>query len=556
MTAFSELARVLTDVTTTSSRNQKLAILSAFLKSLGHDEIGAASLFLAGRLFPQSDNRTLNVSWKGLIEALRKVVDFQDQQLFHLYEGDTGQAVEKFLEMHQGGRQETLFSEPLSITSVSADLSRIAESEGTGSRREKEAVLAKLLSDATPREARYLVALILGDMRTGVSDTLLVEAIARAFDIESQVVQRAWNLTGNISKIAVVARTSGEKGLREIGLEIMRPLRPMLASPLDSISEIPDDVKGYAFEFKFDGARVQIHRSGNDIRIFSRALTDVTTSMPEVVEQVSASIPTGAVIFDGEVIAVDKSGKPFPFQIVMKRYGRSRDIETKREEIRLNLRLFDVLYLDGQSLLDEPYSRRREVLASLCPAEFAVESYRAKSLDSVAKYHEKSRSLGHEGLVAKKLDSAYQPGVRGTNWLKIKHNLDPMDLCIVAAEWGHGRRSKWLSDFHLAVRDADTNEFLDVGKTFKGLTDSEFEEMTARLKRISIGEKRGVVSVRPEIVVAVLASEIQESPRYKSRMALRFARITAIRDDKPPSDVMTLQDLRALFDAQFRFKAR
>ena len=285
-------------------------------------------------------------------------------------------------------------------------------------------------------------------------------------------------------------------------------------------------------------------------------MSDVTDSLPDIVQIVREKFTSRNAIVDGEVLAVDDAGTPFPFQVVMKRFGRTRDFEKAFKDTHLVLVLFDAILIDDDQLVDEPYSERRRRLEETVPSDLLVERFVTENINSAQAFFKKSQELGHEGLVAKKLDSPYTPGVRGKHWFKIKHTLDTLDLVIVAAEWGHGRRKKWLSDYHLAVRDEESGEFMVVGKTYKGFTDKEFQDITERLLDLKVVSQKHIVQVRPEIVVEVIASEVQESPTYESGMALRFARISQIREDKGPMDAMTLLELRELFDKQFHFKAR
>jgi DNA ligase-1 len=394
-------------------------------------------------------------------------------------------------------------------------------------------------------------------MRTGLSEGLLTESIAFAFGVESALVRRAWSFNGNLGEVARLAFEGGSDRLQAVSVKVMRGLKPMLASPTQDIESLFDaQQKQYSFEMKLDGARVQIHKKGDEVRIFSRRLSDVTRSLPDIVEVVRENIKSRDVILDGEVLAVDDAGTPYPFQIVMKRFGRTRDIEEAFEDTRLMLVLFDVLLIDDAQLVDEPYSERRRRLEEIVSSDLLVEQLVTENIDSAQAFFKKSQELGHEGLVAKSLDSSYTPGVRGKHWSKIKHTLDTLDLVIVAAEWGHGRRKDWLSDYHLAVLDEESGDFMVVGKTYKGFTDKEFQEITQKLLDLKVASHRHVVQVKPEIVVEVIASEIQESPTYESGMALRFARISQVRDDKGPMDAMTLVELRNLYDKQFRFKAR
>jgi DNA ligase 1 len=454
-------------------------------------------------------------------------------------------------------RQESLAFESLTIRDVAAAFSAIAESSGKGSKRKKESLIAHLISVSSPREAKYLVAFLLSDTRTGVSEGLLAESIAAAFEIDSDVIRRAWYFSGDLGWVAFTAKTGGCSALEAVRIELFRPVKPMLATPADSLRDLLSAVREpLALELKMDGARVQIHKDGRKVRIFSRGLTDVTSSLPEVVQVVQQSIKSEKAILDGEVIATSIDGRPYPFQIVMTRFGRTQEVDNKAQQTRLELHLFDALMIDGIPTVDRSYSDRHNMLARTAPPALLTESIVTSDLKEAEEFFDRSRDLGHEGLVAKRVDSAYVPGLRGKNWFKIKHTLDTFDLVIIAAEWGYGRRNQWLSDYHLAVRNEDTGDYMMVGKTFKGLTDAEFKTMTDRLLAIQTGGDRRVVRVRPEVVVQVLASDIQDSPRYEGGMALRFARITAIRDDKRAEDATTLTELRRAFNAQFSRKAR
>jgi len=557
MTKFVYLAQVLDEVSRNRKRSKKIEIAAEFLRGLDADEVSLAALFLSGKVFAESDQRTLNISWKGFLSALKSVVDIDDITLSQAYAGDTGEAVAKILTTSKKFRQSTLFSEPLSIASVGQTFDKISKVKGKGSLKEKQSLLTSLLMEASPREARYLTALVLEDMRTGLSEGLLAEAIAEAFSIDAALVRRAWSFNGNQGEVARLAATGGEASLHTVSIQLMRGIKPMLASPVQDIETLfESQPRDYSFELKLDGARVQVHKKGKKVRIFSRRLIDVTNSLPEIVNVVKKQIKVSRVILDGEVLAVDSEGKPFPFQVVMKRFGRTRDIEEAFKNTQLLLVLFDVILIDDVQLVDRSYAERRERLKGIIPSEMLVERIVSNDVSGVQAFFRKSKKLGHEGLVAKELDSPYTPGVRGKYWFKIKHTLDTLDLVIVAAEWGHGRRKNWLSDYHLAVRDDESGEFLVVGKTFKGFTDKEFQQITQKLLELKVGSKRHIVKVKPEIVVEVIASEIQESPTYESGMALRFARIRRVRNDKGPMDSMTLDELKKMYEKQFRFKAR
>jgi len=311
-----------------------------------------------------------------------------------------------------------------------------------------------------------------------------------------------------------------------------------------------------ALEYKLDGARIQIHKSGDNVKVYSRRLTDVTDSLPEVVQLVNEQVKAHEAILEGEVIAIGEKGTPMLFQHLMRRFRRVHEIEEMTKQIPVRLYLFDVLYADGKSLIDEPYRERRNKLQQIAGSIQLTKQIVTSDLQEAEDFLKEALREGHEGLVAKKLDSLYTPGIRGKRWFKIKKILEPLDLVIVAAEYGYGRRRGWLSDYYLAARDAETSELLTVGKTFKGLTDEEIIAMTQRLKELAVREEHGRVVVVPKIVVEVAYNEIQKSPTYKCGMALRFARITRIRDDKSPEEIDTIQRVREIYERQYEKKAR
>ena len=362
---------------------------------------------------------------------------------------------------------------------------------------------------------------------------------------------------GDIGEVAAIARVGSKDGLQNVGFKVFRPVKLMLAQVAKDVDEALNEHGGEtAFEYKYDGARVQIHKLGAQVRVFSRRLTDVTLSLPEIVDLVKRNVSSNEVILEGEVIAIDSSGVPIPFQHLMRRFKRVHGISGLAEQIPLKLYLFDILFLNGESLIHLSYTRRRLLLAEVASEiPLATQIVSGNSIE-VEKFLKSAMNAGQEGLMAKNLDSVYNPGVRGKGWLKIKPVLEPLDLVITAAEYGYGRRHGWLSDYYLGARDEATGEFLVVGKTFKGLTDLEIIEMTKLLKTIAVSEERNRVVVLPKIVVEVAYNEIQESPKYKSEVALRFARITRVRTDKSAEDADTIQRVRLIYERQFGKKGR
>jgi DNA ligase-1 len=386
---------------------------------------------------------------------------------------------------------------------------------------------------------------------------LMELAVSKAFSVPHDLVRRAGMLTGDIGEVAAIAKAQGREGISKLRFQVFRPIKPMLAQTADAVDEVIKEHGGEtAFEHKLDGARVQIHKFKDTVRIYSRRLTDVTESFPEIVRLTRDEVKASEAILEGEIIAVGENGYPLPFQHLMRRFRRVHDIEEMIEKIPVELHLFDLIYLNRQSLIADPYVERRKKLGEIAGGIPLTKQIITDNPREAERFLKEAIKNGHEGLVAKKLDSLYTPGIRGKRWFKIKESLEPLDLVIVAAEYGYGRRHNWLSDYYLAARDLEVGEFLVIGKTFKGLTDKEIIEMTKRLKELAIKEEHRRVVVTPRIVVEVAYNEIQKSPKYKCGMALRFARITRIRDDKSPEEADTIQRVRKIYEKQFEKKAK
>ena len=525
-TAFLELARLFEALAATTKRNAKKALISSFLRRLDVEEVQPAMSFLTGRIFPDADARVMEVGGKTIWKVL------------------------------EGVKQSRLDQEPLTVLKVRQIFTEASKIRGKGSRRRKEEAIQRLLSQASSLERKYLIRLLVGEMRIGVVDGVALEAAADAASVDVNLARRAFMLRGNVGEVAELALTRGAEGLQKVSVTLFTPIKPMLAemaSDLESVFAAHGGRTG--FEYKFDGARVQIHRAKGEIRIFSRRLTDVTRSVPEVVDVVIQRITAEEALLEGEVIAYGEGGKPLPFQDLMRRFRRIRRVEAMTETIPLRLYVFDVLYLNGALLIDRPYTERWSILSSISNPTLLADRMVTDSVSQAQAFLKAAVQHGHEGLMAKALNSPYTPGTRGKRWMKIKP-VETLDLVVVAGEWGYGRRTGWLSNYHLAAKNAETGEYLRVGKTFKGLTDQEFEEMTRRLQQLKTGENRNTVYVKPQLVVEVAFNEIQSSPQYQAGFALRFARITRIRDDKSAEDVDTIGRVKDVYERQFRFKAR
>lgn len=558
-TSFKLLADLCEKLEATKKRLLLVDLVADFLKTLEAQETEPAISMILGRPFPKWSQKTLEVSWTTLSGVIKRITGADDAVFSRAFSSsvDAGQAVKMVFEECRLKRQTTLVERSLTIMEVRRSLEAIAEAYGQDSREKKERLVEALFSLASPLEVEYLVKVIIGGMRTGFYEGLMEQAVAKAFDVSLDEVQRASMTVGDISEVAAVLKAKGKAGLAEFRFRMFKPVNLMLAQMADSIAEALQEHGGKsAFEYKYDGARVQIHKSGDEVRIFSRRLTEVTESLPEIVDMVRSNVRAGEAILEGEVVAVDGSGRPIPFQHLMRRFRRVQGIENAAEKIPLKLYLFDILYADGESLVTASYIQRRQLLSQSVGAVPLAEQLITDKIEEAKEFLEKAMDAGHEGLMAKKLDSDYAPGVRGKRWLKIKPILEPLDLVLMAAEYGYGRRHGWLSDYYLAARDAETGEFVEVGKTFKGLTDAEIVEMTKRLKEIATQEQRWGVSVLPRIVVEVAYNEIQESLKYKCGMTLRFARIIRIRDDKTPEEADTIQRVSEIYERQFLKKGK
>lgn len=551
---FRELAELCEKLGATRGRGEMVGLVAGFLRGLHPAEFESAISMILGRAFPKWSQRTLDISWAALYDVILRLTQVEHERFAKAFDktGDLGAAAAMVFESSKIRRQAALVEKPFNLLDVSRTFDGIAETRGPGARERKRRLLEALLGNATPLEVKYLVKIIVGEMRTGFQEGLMELAVAKAFDLPQKLVQRAAMFVGDVADVARVARERGEEGVAALRPQVLRPIQPMLAQ---SASDVEEALKTHggraAFEYKLDGARVQIHKSGDVVRIFSRRLTDVTESLPEVAGQVRG-LQIREAILEGEIIALDGQGKPLPFQYLMQRFRREREIGQMMQELPVGLYLFDIIFLDGVSLVDLPYNERRAKLAEVAGGIPLIEQLVTSNVGDAGRFLNNALRAGHEGLMAKRLDGHYTPGLRGKLWLKVKPVLEPLDLVIVGAEYGYGRRHEWLSDYYLAARDAKTGEFLVVGKTFKGLTDGEIVGMTERLKELTVKREGRRVTLTPKIVVEVAYNEIQRSPKYKCGMALRFARITRVRDDKGPEEADTIQRVKEIYEGQVK----
>ncbi len=505
-------------VRATSKKTEKVALLAELLKQAHGEDAELAALFLTGSL----RQGRIGLGWRGIDGALQAI--------------DTSSG-------HHG--------EPLSLVELDEAFETVAGTSGAGSNDRRRAILKSVLERATPEERRFLSELLLGEVRQGALEGLLLEAIAAAAGLGHEEVREAAMFAEGIGQVARAALEEGAAGLGRFSMRLLRPVAPMLASPAADVREALERLGEAAFEFKIDGARVQLHKAGALVRVFTRQLQDVTERVPEL-RELARELPAGEVVLEGEAIALRKDGRPQPFQLTMRRFGRSKGIEAARAEMPLSSFFFDCLYLEGEGpLLGLPYRERLERLVRTVPQQTLLPRIVTNDAGEAEAFLKQALELGHEGVMAKSLEAPYHAGQRGFHWLKLK-TAHTLDLAILAVEWGSGRRQGWLSNLHLGARDPESGGFVMLGKTFKGLTDAMLEWQTQKLLSLESRRRGHVVHVRPELVAEIAFSDVQESPRYPAGLALRFARVKRYREDKGAAEADTIATVREIFERQRR----
>jgi DNA ligase-1 len=503
----------------------------------------------------------------GVVDASRRVsetprrlekVELLAQLLRQLHPDEIGIAVAYLSGQIRQGRigigyaavRDAAGSPSLDATLELAEIDRafqaISETSGSGSQRNRSELLGQMFARATAAEQQFLIALLAGELRQGALEAMMVDAIAKAAGLAAERVRRAVMLAGDLAVVAKSALKQGEAGLSQYDVQLFRPIQPMLAQSAGDVDEAMADLGEAALEFKMDGARVQVHKSGGDVVVYSRSLHDVSAAVPEVVHVVRA-LPAHDLILDGEVLSLLPDGRPQPFQTTMRRFGRKLNVERMRAELPMTPFWFDLLYLNGGSLLDEPQSRRFAALEKLA-RETLMPHMVTSDARQAAEFLEQALQRGHEGIMAKATDAKYAAGSRGQSWVKVKR-ARTLDLVILAAEWGHGRRRGWLSNLHLGARDTEKGGFAMLGKTFKGLTDQMLDWQTQELLKLEIGRDSYTVFVEPRLVAEIAFNEIQISQRYPSGLALRFARVKRYRPDKTAAEADTFAAVQTLAGA-------
>ncbi|MEV5704381.1 ATP-dependent DNA ligase [Actinoallomurus sp. NPDC052274] len=501
----SEITETSRAVAATSGRRAKIELLAACLRDAEPEETAIAVAYLSGEL-PQ---RQIGVGWATLRDLPPAATEAA-----------------------------------LTVDEVDAAFTAIGAVSGKGSVTARRQLVGELFSRATTAEQSFLLRLLSGELRQGALDGVMADAIAAAADVPAADVRRAVMFRGSLGAVADAALSEGREGLRAFGLEVGRPVKPMLAASAPSVEAALEKVSPAAVEWKLDGIRVQAHVSEGEVRLFTRTLDDITGRLPEIVTALGA-LPAHTAVLDGELIALRDDGRPHPFQVTSARAASHGVRPGGGQDVPLSVFLFDVLHLDGEDLIDLPGAERNEALVRVVPEALRMPRLVTASVDEARAFFDDALAHGHEGVLVKSLDTPYTAGRRGAGWIKVKprHTLD---LVVLAVEWGNGRRRGKLSNLHLGARDPETGGFVMLGKTFKGLTDEMLAWQTERLLALETHRDDYTVYVRPELVVEIAFDGVQRSPRYPGGLALRFARVLRHRPDKTAAEADTFADVRAV----------
>ncbi|MGQ0547752.1 MAG: ATP-dependent DNA ligase [Betaproteobacteria bacterium] len=509
MTLLAEVVLASRRVAETPSRLAKLRLIAERLRALAPQEVEAGIAYLSGEL-PQGK---LSLGYAALQSA-------------------TG---------------SPSASATLSVLEVDEALQAIGQASGKGAASRRAELLRELFRRATAAEQDFLVRLILGELRQGALEGVMLEAVALAADMPAADIRRAASFAGGVAPVARAALSGGAAALAPFSIRLMQPVLPMLAQPAETVAEALKALGGKALlEWKLDGARVQVHKSGGEVRVYTRNLKDVTAAVPEVMTAVK-EVKASSLILDGEAIALRADGRPHAFQVTMRRFGRKLDVEASRRELPLSVFFFDCLLKDDQPLVDRGAAERHDVLRSALPGVPCIPSLVTAELQAAEAFYADALARGHEGVMAKALEAPYGAGRRGAAWLKVKR-ARTLDLVVLAAEWGHGRRRGWLSNLHLGARDPAAGGFVMLGKTFKGMTDQLLEWQTRELLARETARDEWTVHVRPELVVEIAFNDLQESPHYPGGLALRFARVKGYRPDKRAEEADTIDAVRRIYE--------
>ena len=552
---YSILAETYEKLEKESGKIKKTEILSELIKKIPTDILPKVILLVSGKIFPFYSEEKTGIANQMMIKAISKSTGISESEINNKLKdlGDLGLVAEDCIKLK---KQKTLSQKSLTIENVYENIQKLSKIVGTGSQERKLNLITELLASAKPKEARYIVRTILETLRIGVAEGIIRDSIAKAFDVDPKIVENAWFLNANYGEIAKIAKEQGERGLKKVKIQLGKPIMVMLGEKAPTLEKALESYEKPALEYKYDGLRIQIHKKNDKIWLFTRRLEDVTKQFPDLVEYSKKAIKVKECLVEGETIGIDpETNRPIPFQELSKRIQRKYDIEKMVKKIPIQMHLFDVVYVDGKTLFDEKFENRRKILENIIktiPNKFELaKQLVTKDIKKAQKFYEESLKANQEGLMVKNSQAKYKPGRRVGQWTKVKPVMESLDLVIVSAEWGKGKRSNWLSSFKIACREPNTGKFLACGKLGTGLKDEQFKELTKKLEKLIIESKGTKVRLKPKIVIEVAYEEIQKSPKYESGFALRFPRLIRFRPDKDIEEVDTKDRINKLYKQQF-----
>ena len=549
---YQELVDVYSALEATTKRLEKTDIISDYLKKLDADTIGKVTLLLRGGVFPAWSSEEIGIGSKLVERAVAEAVGTTQANVEDAVrdEGDIGLAC---IKLYAKKSQMTFFSQPLTINFVFDSLQKLSKISGSRSTNRKISIILELLSQASATEAKYLTRTITEELRIGVGDGIIRDAIAQAFDIDKKVVERAQMLTNDFSVVARTALLEGAGGLAKLNLTPGTPVKPMLAQLSPPVAEIIPEMGTAICETKYDGIRLQVHRNGNEIKIFTRRLENITSALPEIVKLFDENLPHDDYIVEGEVIAT-RDGKPLPFQNILHRVRRKYNVEEAMENVPLKLYLFDLLYYK-EPMIDEPLMVRRETLEEIVDTNDDGMNLSTMivgtpdNIDEIEELFNSSIAAHHEGIMIKNASEPYIPGIRGKKMLKYKAEPETLDMIVVGGTYGIGKRGDFVVSYLVDLR-YENDEFKTVAYAATGLDDATLEYLTGKMKEIEISTKGREIVVEPKIVLEIAFSEIVESPEYETGYSIRFPVVKNIRKDKGPGDVDTVERLLSMYGAQ------
>lgn len=583
---YEQLVGVCRQLEATSKRLEKIHLLSDFLKNVSVDDLEEVLLLLQGRIFPQWDSREIGVAAKLVVKAISKATGITTEEVEHWWKktGDLGRVAEDFCRKKV---QATLSTERLTVTKVLDNLRKAAETGGTGAVERKIAFIGELLANAAPLEAKYVIRTVLGELRVGLGEGTVRDAIVWAFfskeagvnynsaendlmlsDEQRQIynayvaaVQEAYDVANDFGSVAATAKRQGLGGLKNIALIPGKPIKAMLYQKAKDIAEGFAAVgKPCAVEYKFDGFRLQIHKANGRIKLFTRRLEEVTAQFPDVVKAAAENVSGNEFILDAEVVGYERgTGKYLPFQSISQRIKRKYEISGTAARFPVEVNVFDIMFLDGRNALSLPYAERRKLIEAIVMQQplliKVAEQCIVAEEEAAEEFYKRSLAAGNEGIMMKNLSGVYKPGSRVGFGVKVKPVMETLEVVIVGGEWGEGKRANWISSFVIAVKDAETGEFLEIGRMGTGIKEKDeegvsFGMLTELLSPLIVAEAGREVKIRQSVVVEVDYEEIQKSPTYKSGFALRFPRFVRLREDRSAEEISTVEDVRQLFDSQ------